>query len=781
MKSFAHYNARSLREASKLLTRYEGKAKVNAGGTDLLGAMRDKSIPVYPEAVINIKTIEGLDYIKKDAKGLKIGALARLADIAHSPEVREGYGLLAEAVHSVATPQVRNMATVGGNLAQDVRCWYYRYPRQIGGPIVCLRKGGKICNALLGDNRYHSIFGAAPVSQYPCSGHCPAGTRIQSFLDHVKAGDLDRGARTLMDHNPIPAITGRVCPAFCEAYCNRNEFDEPVAIRSIERGLGDYLLQKSEQFYGKPARLSGKSVAIVGSGPAGLTAAYYLRKAGHRVVVFERLPKAGGMLTHSIPSYRLPRHVVEMQIGAIQGMGVQIRVGVEVGSKVTIPQLMEEFDAVFLAAGAWKERSLGVEGEDIASSGLGFLNRVSAGSKEIPGNRVAIVGGGNVAIDVARTLRRLNAKPVVLYRRSKAEMPALKKELQKAEAEGVEFSFLTLPAHLSRSADGVVLECVRMKLGAPDGSGRPRPERVPGSAYVITFDAVIQAIGEEPDYTILPEEVREQAKRASVLSFRKKSLFLGGDFLTGPSTVAAAVAAGRETASEIRSSFGERVSSQAKGEKAYAFVRPFLDVTTSRIPRRELPASEGVVTLDAEDLPGHREGDMEREAHRCFNCGCLAVAPSDVGIALVALDARIVTTKRNLTAKDFFRASATRSTVLEPDELIKEIRIPKPPAGARQRYEKFTLRKPVDFAIVSVASLVTAEGGICKDARIVLGAVAPEPVRAKKAEDAIKGRLINETTAAEAAEQAVAGSMPLPMNDYKIAITKALVKRAIMA
>ena len=162
------------REATRLLAKYEGKAKVNAGGTDLLGAMRDKCLSEYPEAVINIKTINGLDYIKKDKKGLRIGALTKLADIAGSPEVKEEYKLLAEAAHSVASPHIRNMATIGGNLAQDVRCWYYRYPQQIGGPIICLRKGGKICSALAGDNRYHSIFGAAPMTEYPCASHCPA-------------------------------------------------------------------------------------------------------------------------------------------------------------------------------------------------------------------------------------------------------------------------------------------------------------------------------------------------------------------------------------------------------------------------------------------------------------------------------------------------------------------------------------------------------------------------------------------------------------------------------
>jgi xanthine dehydrogenase YagS FAD-binding subunit len=335
MKWFEHHNARSIGEAVKLLNDYQGKAKVIAGGTDLLGALRDEAVPEYPAAVINIKTIGGLHYIRNDKTGLKIGALAKLADIVKSPVVQNEYKLLSEAVSSVATPHIRNMATIGGNLAQDVRCWFYRYPRHIGGPMVCLRKGGKFCSALAGDNRYHSIFGAAGLAD-------------------------------------IPSDLGKV---------------------------------------------------------------------------------------------------------------------------------------------------------------------------------------------------------------------------------------------------------------------------------------------------------------------RK---------------------------------------------------------------------------------------------------GCLAVGPSDAAVALMALDANIVTTKRSLSAEPFFKATAMNSTVLEQDELIREIRIPRPPAAARQRYEKFTLRKPIDFAVVSVASILMIGNGVCKDARIVLGAVAPAPVRAWSAEEALKGRTVDEDIAAEAAIHALAGASPLKMNGYKVEIAKALVKRAIL-
>jgi len=781
MKPFKHHNAQSLREATTLLRKYNGKAKANAGGTDLLGAMRDRCMAEYPEAVINIKNISGLDYIKEDKKGLRIGALTKLADIASSKKIKDTYKLLAEAAHSVATPHVRNMATVGGNLAQDVRCWYYRYPQQVGGPIVCLRKGGKICNALLGDSRYHSIFGGASLNEYPCSSHCPAGIDIPAYISKVNEGDFVEAAHILMEKNPIPAITGRVCPIFCEPNCNRSEVDEPVAIRSIERGIGDYILRNAHQFYRAPERESGKRVAIVGSGPAGLTAAFYLRKAGHRVVIFERFSKAGGMLMNSIPAYRLPRLVVEKQIEALQNMGIEIRVGVEVGSRVTIDQLTDEFDAIFIAAGSWKEKLLGVEKEDLAISGLQLLNQVSSGSDDMRGDRLAIVGGGNVAIDVARTLIRMGAKPVVLYRRTEEQMPAFRDEVEKARNEGVEFSFLTLPIRISRSGEEITVTCIKMKLGALDGSGRPKPEPVEGSDYTMSFHRLIRAIGEEPDQVFLPEEIRGRTQDPSVLFYRGKNIYLGGDFFTGPSTVIAAIASGRQNALAIESFLGGgQISQDGKKMPIHKFAQFLSDVATAHARMKGDTEPKGLTEFDTENSIGLIDREIEKEAHRCFNCGCLAVGPSDVGTALVALNAQIVTTKRTVSAEDFFTASATCSTILNYDELIKEIQIPKPSVGTRQSYNKFTLRKPIDFAIVSVASALTVNNGICKEARIVLGGVAPEPLRAKKAEDFLKGQPLEEKSAAEAAGLSLEGAIALPMNEYKVEIARTLVRRAIL-
>jgi NADPH-dependent glutamate synthase beta subunit-like oxidoreductase len=781
MRSFKHMNARTVDEACTLLGKYKGKAVLNAGGTDLLSTLKGEHLLNYPEAVINIKTISGLDYIKEESGVLKIGALAKLSDIARSPLLRRCCKALVEAVRSVATPQIRNTATIGGNLCQDLRCWYYRYPHQIGGPILCLRKGGKICNALTGDNRYHSIFGGSGVDVYPCSSNCPANTDIPSYLSRVRNGNLMEAARIILDFNPIPAITGRVCPTLCEPECNRKEFDEPVAIRCIERSLGDTMLERRAEVFTPPETESGRSIAIIGSGPAGLAAAYYLRRSGHLVTVYERLPEAGGMLLYSIPPYRLPKDIVRKQIQALKGMGIKFEVGVNVGKDVTVAKLIGHFDAVFWAGGAWKEKPLGIKGEKVALSGLEFLNRTNTGTRDIPGRKVAVIGGGNVAMDVARTLLRLGGEPVVIYRRSQDEMPAFRDEVEKAMEEGIEFQFLTLPTEVSEANGKITLKCVRMQLGSPDASGRPQPVPMPGSDFTSTFEAVMKAIGEKPDTSLLPAEFRQKARKgASSAHLLGKNLFAGGDFITGPSTVVQAIASGREAARLIEQSFKGCQPPAKQGGTDQDFSSPSFEVAPRiRIP--VLPVSERIKNMDVEDIPSLNLVEIETEASRCFDCGCLAVSPSDIGIVLVALDANIVTTKRILDAQSFFTACATASTVLDPNELVTEIQIPKPKDGVRQTYLKFTLRTPIDFGIVSVASVIALEEGICTDARIVLGAVAPSPVRAKKTEQVIKGRPIDPDAATEAAEQSVSGAEPLSMNAYKIEIIKTLVKRAILS
>ena len=329
MKKFKHITARSIEEATAALEEFGCKARIIAGGTDLLGEMKDGILPDtdYPEVLVDIKRIAGLDYVrttegdstavdKGDGAGLRIGALTRLEDLATNSLVRSRYHALAEAAHRTASPHIREMGTLAGNICQNNRCWYYW---ALDNRFECLRKGGKACYALPGDARYHSIFGAARVGQTACSQACPNSIDIPSYLAQIRAGDTAAAAEILLQQNPLPSITGRVCPHACETNCARGEFDEAVSIREVERFLGDQILESPAYFYKPPVKLTGRRVAVIGSGPAGLSAAHYLRSAGHQVTVFEKMPEAGGLLNYGIPPYRLPRDILKKQIARHRG------------------------------------------------------------------------------------------------------------------------------------------------------------------------------------------------------------------------------------------------------------------------------------------------------------------------------------------------------------------------------------------------------------------------------------------------------------------------------
>ncbi|MFC1928284.1 FAD-dependent oxidoreductase [Chloroflexota bacterium] len=620
----------------------------------------------------------------------------------------------------------------------------------------------------------------------PCSSNCPAGVDIPSYLAEIRDGDLLEAAKILLNSNPLPAITGRVCPHRCEQDCNRGEFDEAVSIRSIERFMSDYILDNAAEIIKPPEIDTGKSVAIVGSGPAGLSAAYYLRRLGHRVTIYERMEKPGGLLTYAIPAYRLPKAIVDRQIKALEGAGIEFKLKVNIGKDMSTGGLMKSADAVFLACGAWKEREAGIKGEELISSGVEFLKDVNLGVKEAPGKEVAVIGGGNVAIDVARTLLRMGAEPVVVYRRTEAEMPAIEEELEKAKEEGIKFEFLTLPVEAWKKGNKVVLKRVKMKLGPPDESGRPRPIPIEGTEFTTEFDAVIKAIGEVADTLHVPAEFLDERGRLKIDPSKHllgKNLFAGGDFVTGPATVVEAIAGGRKAASSI-AQYLKDTRAQAEEEEAIKPPQQFNSSylkKTSRVQTPELPISERIKSMEVEDVLGLGSDEMEKEANRCFNCGCLAVNPSDIAPVLIALNAKIKTTKRDIEAERFFTAEGEKTTVLGDDEIVTEIQVPTPSAGTKSKFIKFALRKSIDFPVVSCASAIESERGVVKAARICLNAVYNQPYRATKAEESIIGKAVDELTAEASGDLAVAGACPLAKNTYKIQIAKTLVKRAISA
>ena len=755
-----------------------------AGGTDLLSELKDAILPDYPEVIVNLKNIHTLNKIKEDSRELKIGALVRLADIATSPVINKHFPILAEAALAVATPQIRNIGTIGGNICQDVRCWYYRYPHQAGGHIMCYFKGGSRCYALNGENEYHSIFGGIRIGSTACSRACPGHVNIASYFSDIRGKDLRRAARELMAMNPIPAITGRVCPSLCEEQCARSEYDEPVSIRDVERFVGDYILMNSDELISPPSVNTGKMIAVIGSGPAGLSAAYYLRMSGHNVTVFERLEEAGGMLRYGIPPHRLPNEIVSKVVGMCQKAGIEFRLNTEVGRNINLADIKKEYDITIIATGAWGQPPVSFAGNELTQSGLELLNRVNRGEKVTPGKKVVVIGGGNVAVDVAITAKRLGAKDVTIAcLESRKEMPALESEIQEAVKEGINILPSYGPYQVIASGDKVIgIEMMRCK-SVLDSEGRFAPVYDEKVTETVVADRIYCAIGQRPDLTFINGylplnvhgliQVDQNTQETSI-----PGIFACGEVTIGRGTVIEAIAAGRKAALAINKYFNcTETKSYIEAEEEEPVFISYDAACMNKSSRTPLPPISS-----QELIGGFGLSEAGLEANRCFNCSCLAVNTSDIAVALLTLGASLriqgAASTREVMVDEFFGFG---KNVLHDEEVVTEIRIPLQPAGAIQKYVKFRLRQAIDFPIVSIGLLLNIKNGICEQARIAMGAVAPKPVRSLAAELAIQGKFLDETAAEAAAEAVMRNTMPLGKNAHKVQILRTLVKKAILA
>ena len=778
MRPFNHYNAKTLDEAIAALQK--GEANVIAGGVDLLGTLKDNITPEYPKTVVNLKTIPGLDYIKEEDGELRIGATTRLADIGRSELVKEKAAALYEAGNLTATPNIREMGTIGGNIAQLPRCWYFR---KLENRFFCDRKGGNTCYAIQGDNRYHSIFGGKKPHASPCTKECPAGTDIPAYMAQIRKGNWDEAAEIVMKANPFPMITSRICPHPCQDACNQCEYGDPVNIHCVERSVGDYILKNVDKFYAKPCQESGKKVAIIGGGPGGLTAAYYLRKAGHDVAVFERQPKAGGVMRYGVPHYRLPKDVVDAVVSAIEGMGVTIKCGVNVGKDITVEEIDEKFDGVFFGTGAWKQPILGIGGEDLALFGLNFLTEVNTYLEKTIGNDVLVCGGGNVAMDVALTAKRLGAKKVTLIcLEQRHEMPASSEEIERAEEEGVVIYNGWGLGNVITDANGKVtgLESKRC-VSVRDANKRFNPVYDENDRKVYQSDYIILATGQAVDVGFLGDKFGAQLKSArglidvdlSTFKTSRKGMYAAGDVATGPNIAIRAINGGRVAAMNMSRELGVAIEAM---EMTRDYVHCDVDGIDAHVKNPQPERPVGQRTLMDEDGASYDAETLLKEAHRCMNCACYAVNPSDTAPVLIALGAKIVTTKRVFEAEDFFAVDILTNTKLDKDEIVTEIRIPEAKDGDKSVYKRFAFRKSIDFPVVNLAILRKADG----ETRICLNAVAPVPYRAKGAEAAVSGKAITEESAEAAGEAAVAAAEPFEANKYKIQIAKTLVKRTLL-
>jgi NADH-quinone oxidoreductase subunit F len=474
----------------------------------------------------------------------------------------------------------------------------------------------------------------------PCQHTCPVGINIPKYVAHIAAGEYREAIDTIRERNPFPAICGRICHHPCELRCRRGELDDPVAIRELKRFAADwyfkYVTEDPEPFTLKQSQ----RVAVVGAGPTGISCAYFLAQMGYPVTVFEALPVGGGMLSVAIPEFRLPREVIQKEIDYITKKGVDIRYNTPISVNFTVEDLRRDgFEAVFVAAGAQRSQRVGIPGEleDVAGLyyGLRFLRDVKLGRQVKVGRRVAAIGGGNVALDAARTALRLGASEVnIYYRRSRDEMLVTEVEYNQAVDEGIQVNFLVSPTRIvSENWEVTGLQCIQMRLGDPDESGRRRPIPITGSEFFVEADSVIAAVGQAPDLSFLPVDSALERTRwetlvvdSNTLATNISGIFAGGDFVTGPGMVIDAIAAGRRGATAI--------NKYLKGDTSRVEIYDLKSGIVGELPSQEIEESwEVQPRLAVPILPSQErknsfnevelsfpEEKARQEAKRCLRC-----------------------------------------------------------------------------------------------------------------------------------------------------------------
>jgi NADPH-dependent glutamate synthase beta subunit-like oxidoreductase len=495
------------------------------------------------------------------------------------------------------------------------------------------------CNAVEGKS------GAEKQDTSPCKVECPAHINVQGYVNLAAKGKFREALELIKLSNPFSSICGRVCPYPCESACSRKEIDAPVATHAIERYIGDLDLKADKRYVPRIKDQKEEKVAIVGSGPAGLTCAYYLAQEGYQVTIFEKASVLGGMLTTGIPSYRLPRGIVEAEIQLIRDMGVTMKTGVEIGIEITIEQLRKEgFQAFFIAIGTQECLRLGIEGEELEGihSGLDYLRQVNLGQPVRLGGKVAVIGGGNVALDAARSARRLGTdNAFIVYRRGLEEMPSRAEETEECLEEGIPIHTLIQPVRFV-GEDGRVtsIECMKNRLTEPDESGRRHPEPIPGSKFTIEVDAVITALGQEADWTCLTHECACTLTDWGTMNVDPLTLqsddpdiFAGGDAVRGPRSVIEAIADGRQAAVSIDRYIRGLDLRLGRDARLTVITNPqkegYDPSVRAQMPR--LGPQERVKSFDQVDK-GYTEEMVVQEAQRCISCGscCVQACPYDV-------------------------------------------------------------------------------------------------------------------------------------------------------
>jgi len=541
-----------------------------------------------------------------------------------------------------------------------------------GPDKACIEVGSLILTAL---QDHREVFGShiethicptgecVKLAPAPCQTACPAGIDVPSYVTLIGLGRDAEAVELIREDNPFPWVCGLVCTNPCEFMCVRGRIDEPISIKYLKGFAAERAM--SEMRYQNPPKApdNGRKVCIIGAGPAGMTAAYYLALKGYRVTIIEALPVPGGMMMVGIPRYRLPREVIDREAGAIEELGVEFRYNTRLGRDVTYEKLKQEgFEAFLIAVGAHDAYKLMVPGEDDhpqkVINAINFLRRVALGDRHVPGKRVAVIGGGNVAIDAARTCIRLGCESVaIVYRRTRSEMPAHEEEVHQAEEEGINLVLLTIPVEITGNEHGITaLHCLRAELGQPDEKGRRRPVPIEGSDHFLDVDAVISAIGQTVDNAGLVDlRDLKWSKRNTIstnmvtMETSMEGIFAAGDVVSGPATVVEAIGGGKKAA--------EAIDRYLRGIPQPKM--PPVPVRRRRLECIELPASTkmsskrpdmGYLNTDRRRITfqqvelGYAENAVREEARRCLRCDicrrcglCVEICRDKMGVDALQL------------------------------------------------------------------------------------------------------------------------------------------------